>query len=131
MAMSPLAPGNRLPGIPPIKLTAGLDWQVTDAFSVGGTALLQSGQYLFGDEANLTPKLPGYFTMSLHTAYQLTPHLQLFANIQNVLDRRYYVYGTFSPTSSVFLSQAPSATNPRSYNIAAPIGGFGGIRATF
>ena len=124
-------PGNRLPGIPPIKLTAGLDWQVTDAFSVGGTGLLQSGQYLFGDEANLTPKLPGYFTMSLHSAYQLTKHIQVFASIQNVLDRRYYVYGTFSPTNSIFLSQAPNATNPRSYNIAAPVGGFGGIRATF
>ena len=62
-------------------------------------AMLQSGQYLFGDEANLTPKLPGFFTMNLHTAWQITPHVQLFASVQNALDRRYYVYGTFSPTT--------------------------------
>ncbi len=104
---------------------------MTDAWSIGGTGVLQSGQYLFGDEANLEPKLPGFFTMNLHTAYQITPHLQLFANVHNVLDRRYYIYGTFSPTSSVFLAQAPNATNPRSYNLAAPIGGFGGVRLTF
>ncbi len=123
--------GDRLPGIPANKATAGLDVAVTPAWSMGGTGVLQSGQYLFGDEANLTPKLPGYFTMNLHTAYQLTPHIQIFASVQNALDRRYYVYGTFSPTASVFLSQAPGATNPRSYNLAAPIGGFGGVRLTF
>ena len=124
-------PGDRLPGIPANKATAGLDFNVTDAWTVGGTGVLQSGQYLFGDEANLEPKLPGFFTMNLHTAYQVTPHLQLFASVQNALDRRYYIYGTFSPTNSVFLAQAPNATNPRSYNLAAPIGGFGGVRLTF
>jgi hypothetical protein len=31
----------------------------------------------------------------------------------------------------VYLSQAPGATNPRSYSIAAPIGGFGGVRISF
>jgi hypothetical protein len=31
----------------------------------------------------------------------------------------------------VFLAQAPNATNPRSYSIAAPIGGFGGVRVMF
>jgi hypothetical protein len=51
--------------------------------------------------------------------------------IENVTDQRYYVYGTFSPTSSVFIAQAPNAANPRSYNIGAPIGGFGGVRVTF
>ncbi len=123
--------GDRLPGIPATKATAGLDVNVTEAWSVGGTGILQSGQYLFGDEANLTPKLPGFFTMNLHTTYQVTPHVQLFASVQNALDRRYYVYGTFSPTTSEFLYQAPNATNPRSYNLAAPIGGFGGVRVTF
>jgi outer membrane receptor protein involved in Fe transport len=124
-------PGDRLPGIPVNKLTAGLDLNATAAWTVGGTAVLQSGQYLFGDEANLTPKLPGFFTVNLHTAYQITPNVQVFASVQNALDRRYYIYGTFSPTSSIFLAQAPNATNPRSYNLAAPIAGFGGVRLTF
>ena len=123
--------GDRLPGIPAQKLNLGLDWQATQAWSLGGSAILQSGQYLFGDEANLTAKLPGFVTMNFHTAYQLTPRIQLFGSIQNLTDRRYYVYGTFSPTNSIFLSQAPNAANPRSYNLAAPVGGFGGVRVTF
>jgi outer membrane receptor protein involved in Fe transport len=100
-------------------------------WSFGVSGELQSGQYLFGDEANLNPKLPGFFILNLHSAYQITPRLQLFGSVENVTDRRYYTYGTFSPTSSVYLSQAPNATNPRSYSLAAPLGIFGGVRVTF
>jgi hypothetical protein len=32
---------------------------------------------------------------------------------------------------TVFIAQAPGATNPRSLSPAAPIGGFGGVRVTF
>ena len=69
--------------------------------------------------------------MNLSTSYQLTPTVQFFASVENVTDAKYYTYGTFSPTSSVFLAQAPNATNPRAYSPAAPIGGFGGVRITF
>jgi outer membrane receptor protein involved in Fe transport len=124
-------PGNALPGIPRNTLKLGLDAEITEAWHAGADAQLQSGQVLIGDEANLTPHLPGYFTLNLHTSYDLTPHIQLFANLQNALDRRYYTFGTFSPTSSVFLAQAPTATNPRSYSPAAPIGAFGGVRVRF
>ena len=123
--------GARLPGVPANRVTLGVNYKVTDAWTVGATAVGVSGTYLFGDEANLTPKLPGYFVVNVTTSYQVTEHLQLFGSIENVTDQQYYVYGTFSPTSSVFLSQAPNATNPRSYNLAAPIGGFGGMRLTF
>jgi iron complex outermembrane receptor protein len=91
----------------------------------------QSGQFLFGDDANLTPKLPGFVSANFYTNYQLTPNLQLFGQIENISDARYYTYGTFSPTSSVYLAQSPNATNPRSYSPAAPIGGYAGVRVTF
>ncbi|MFT9089564.1 MAG: TonB-dependent receptor [Gluconacetobacter sp.] len=123
--------GNRLPGIPLDKLTGGVDVRVTPIWTVGGDFLLQGGQYLFGDEANLTPRLPGFFVLNLHTSVQVTRSLQLFGSISNVTDRNYYTFGTFSPTGSVYLAQAPGATNPRSYSPAAPIGGFGGVRVTF
>jgi iron complex outermembrane recepter protein len=48
-----------------------------------------------------------------------------------VFDTKYYTFGTFSPTSSVFLAQAPGATNTRSYSPAAPLAGYGGVRMTF
>lgn len=124
-------PGDRLPGIPANQLKLGATYRVTDKWTLGAAAIVASGAYLFGDEANLTSPLPGYFTLDLSTTYQLTDHVQLFAWAQNVTDTRYYTFGTFSPTSSVFLAQAPGASNPRSYSPAAPIGGFGGIRIQF
>ena len=90
-----------------------------------------SGQYLFGDEANLTKRLPGYFVLNLNTSYQITPNVQLFGLVQNVLDTKHYIYGTFSPTSSITFIPAPGSTNPQSFDIAPPVGGFGGIRVTF
>ena len=126
-----MRPGSRLPGIPADLLKLGATLQATPRWSLGATAILAGGQVLFGDEANLTPRLPGYATLNLDTSYQVTKRIQLFALARNVTAQRYYTFGTFSPTASVFLSQAPGATNPRSYSIAAPIAGFGGVRVSF
>jgi hypothetical protein len=51
-----------------------------------------------------------------------------------VTDTKYYNYGTFSPTGAdggVYVAQAPDYSNPRSYSIAAPIGGFAGVKLKF
>ena len=109
----------------------GVTWHVTDQWTIGAVVIAQSGQFLFGDEANLTPQLPGFATLNLSTSYQIAPHVQLFGSVENVTDAKYYTFGTFSPTSAVFLAQAPNATNPRAYTPAAPVGAFGGLRVTF
>jgi iron complex outermembrane recepter protein len=124
-------PGDQLPGIPANVIKFGAQYKVTDKWTIGGTAVAATGQYLFGDEANLTKKLPGYFLLNLNTSYQITPHIQLWGLVQNAFNATYYVYGTFSPTTSVPIIQVPGASNPRSYNIGAPIAGFGGLRVTF
>ena len=123
--------GNRLPGVPLNQGKVGMTFRVTDKWTIAGVLIAQSGQFLVGDEANLTPQLPAFFTLNMSTSYQVTPHVQLFAAVENVTNEKYYTFGTFSPTTSVFLAQAPNATNPRAYSPAAPVGGFGGVRITF
>jgi iron complex outermembrane recepter protein len=124
-------PGDQLPGVPTNLAKFGFQYKATDKWTVGASMVGATGQYLFGDEANLTKQLPGYFLLNLNASYQVTKNVQLFALVQNVTNQRYYIYGTFSPTTSVFFPQAPNASNPRSYNIGAPIGAFGGVRVKF
>ncbi len=124
-------PGDRLPGIPANLLKIGVQYKVTDKWTVGAIGVAASGQYLFGDEANLTKQLPGYFVLNLNTKYQITNNVQVFALMQNAFNEKYYTLGTFSPTTSVPIVQVPGASNPRSYNIAAPISAFGGVKITF
>ena len=126
-----ITPGDRLPGIPQDQVKLGVTVRPTDKLSIGATAVGQSGSVLFGDEANLTPQLPGFFVLNLNASYQVTADIEVFARVDNLTDARYYTFGTFSPTTSIFLAQAPNATNPRSYSLAAPVGEFGGIRVTF
>jgi iron complex outermembrane receptor protein len=126
-----ISPGDQLPGVPAQQGKLGVTFHVTDQWTVGAVLIGQSSQFLVGDEANLTHPLPAWVTLNLSSSYQLTPHVQLFGSIENVTDAKYYTFGTFSPTTTVFLAQAPNATNPRAYSPAAPIGAFGGVRITF
>ncbi|HEX3884398.1 MAG TPA: TonB-dependent receptor [Stellaceae bacterium] len=126
-----IRPGDRLPGIPQNVLKLGADYKITDAWTIGGAALAENGQYLFGDEANLTPKSPPYFVLNLHSSYQVSKNFQVFAKIDNAFNAQYYTYGTFAPTSAVPIAQAPGATNPRAFSPAAPIGALVGVRITF
>lgn len=126
-----VGPGNQLPGVPRHRLKLGVSFHVTDAWTVGSTVTVSSGQYLFGDEANLTSAIPGYAVLNLNTQYRITPHIEVFALVQNALNAKYATYGTFSDTASIPIAQAPGASNTRSLSPAPPIAGYGGLRVTF
>ncbi|MGH7055544.1 MAG: TonB-dependent receptor [Stellaceae bacterium] len=126
-----IKPGDRLPGIPANVFKLDVDYKATPAWTVGGGAIAATGQFLFGDEANLAPPTPTYFVVNLHTSYQITKHLQMFGLLENAFDVTYYTSGAFSPVTAVPNTLVPNATNPRGYSPAAPIAVTVGLRATF
>jgi iron complex outermembrane recepter protein len=126
-----VVPGDRLPGIPRHNLKVGLDYMLTTDWTLGFAAIVSSGRFLFGDEANLTPTTGAYAVLSVNARYQVTKNLQLFAVVQNVLNTQYATYGTFSATSSIPIAQVPGASNTRSLTPGAPVAGFAGVTATF
>lgn len=124
-------PGSHLPGIPAHQVKLGASYKLTDKWTVGATAIGVGSQYLFGDDANLTPPLPGYVRLDLETRYDVAANVQLFAWVRNATNASYATFGTFSPTTSVPLAQAPGATDTRSYSPASPLAVYGGLRILF
>jgi outer membrane receptor protein involved in Fe transport len=126
--------GDHVPGIPENLVKFGADYDLTRKWTIGFSATAQTSAFLYGDEANLTKPLPGYFTADITTGYQVTRRVQVFGSVDNVTDSKYYEYGTFSPAGlagGVYVAQAPNYSNPRSYSIAAPVSVTGGVRVKF
>jgi len=124
-------PGDSLPGIPQHAVKFGAQYKTTPQWTVGLSANAASGQYLFGDEGNQSPKTSGYIVFNFDTSYQVTPRIQLFGSIENMFGSRYETYGTFGPTSDIPIVQAPGATNTRALTPGAPVAGYGGVRVAF
>ena len=125
-------PGDRIPGIPQHRGTAVVEYKVTPRWSVGGNAILQSDQYRFGDEANLTKPVGGYVIVNLDTSYKVTDHITLFALVNNVTNRTYDTYGSFGPVGDVPWPNVPGGvSDPRTASPGSPIAGFGGVRVAF
>jgi iron complex outermembrane recepter protein len=94
-------PGNRLPLIPLSRVKLGADYSVWHDWSVGGSLVLATGSFYRGDESNRNPQLPGYHVVSARTSYRLTKQVELFANVQNLLDERYATFGLFGDPTGV------------------------------
>ena len=128
-----ILPGNQIPAIPRHRIKAGIDYAVTDAFTVGGDALFVSNQYFVGDESNQMPKLPSYAVFNLHASYQIDKTFQIYGRVDNVLDNRYATYGTFFDTNTIPNSANGGAqfTDARSLSPARPRAFYVGLKATF
>ena len=133
-----VAVGDHLPGIPQNRFKVGADYAVLTNWSVGGTFNYVDSSFYHGDASNQNAPLPGYSVVGLRSSWQVTPHIALFASIQNLFDRRYATYGLFSDPTGVGAPGIPAgaATNDpsvdnRFQSPAAPRSAFGGVRLTF
>jgi outer membrane receptor protein involved in Fe transport len=126
-------PGDHIPTIPPQRLKAGFDYDLTDAWKLGADVVLASSQYYFGDESNQNPKLPGYGVINLRTSYEVTNGVTLYGLINNLFDHKYATYGAFYDTQiqNVSGNLSTSLTNADMITPAQPFSVYGGVRVRF
>jgi iron complex outermembrane receptor protein len=123
-----VTPGDHLTGVPDFHFKAGAEYQIIDPWKLGADINVVGSQWLVGDESNQNPKVPAYWTVNLHSSYQLTKNVEMFGLIRNLFNQHYYVYGTFFETDSVpYLN----LSDPRTFLPGMPFAAYAGARATF
>jgi len=97
-----------------------------------------SSFYYVGDEANQLAPIAGYQVVGLHASYQHDPHFEFFAQITNLLGRRYSTWGILSDPTGVDAPGIPPegvtngpGVNNRFQSPAAPFEAFAGVRFSF
>jgi len=122
-----VVPGNQIPLIPRQRAKVGLDWDINSKARVGADLLFTGPQRYAGDASNQQPLLPSYWTVNLNGGYKIMDNVEVFANAFNLLNRRYYTYGTYFDTSQLF----QAFTNPQSNVPAQPLSVYAGLRISF
>ncbi len=125
-----VAPGDRLPGIPRHSLKAGVRQDLTDAWDLALEAIVSSSRFFLGDEGNDQIPLEGYGIVNLRSSYRFDSGVELFARIENLLDRKYATSGVLAELE-VFLREVPDASDPRFIGPGMPRAAFGGVRVRF
>ncbi len=102
-------PGDRIPLIPKQSGKAYIDFQVTKKLVFDLNEVLVSSSYARGNENNaykadgvyyLGPGVsPGYAITNFRAHYDLTPHLQLILQMDNLFNHKYYTAAWLSNTA--------------------------------
>jgi iron complex outermembrane receptor protein len=116
--LAPIKPGDRIGGIAPQTLKAGLDVQATRALSLGTEVLAVAAQPLSGDEHGQDSSLPGYATLNLHGSYAIG-RASLFLKVDNLLDNRAASFGTYFGADG--LDNVPGAPEITSARTLVPL----------
>ena len=130
-------PGDHIPGIPAVRFKAGAEYAATDQWKIGADLNVVGSQYLVHDDTNQSPKVPAYAVLNLHTSYQVTPNIELFGLINNVLNQHYYLGGAFFETGGFASTTAgvsnllASLTDPRTFVPGMPLAAYAGVKVKF
>ncbi|MCI4677342.1 TonB-dependent receptor [Rhodoblastus acidophilus] len=122
-----VVPGDQIPLIPRQRAKISLDWDINSRTRVGADVLITGPMRYAGDASNQQPQIPGYATVSLNGAYKITRDVEVFARAENLLNQRYYTYGTYFDTSSLF----QAFTNPEMLVPSQPLSFYAGLRVKF
>ena len=118
-------PGNRIPLIPKQTGKAYLDYQATEKLAFDLNEVVVSSSYARGNENNaykadgiyyLGPGVsPGYAITNFRAHYDLTRHLQLAVQIDNLFDHEYYTAAQLANTSLTALGAFQAEPFPFTY----------------
>jgi iron complex outermembrane receptor protein len=131
-------PGDHLPGIPQHRVKLGADYNILPSWKLGATVNIVSSFFYVGDESNQVAPIPGYTVVDLHSTYKPISHLELFATVNNLFNRRYGTWGILSDPTGVGAPGIPAdgvtngpGVDNRFLSPAAPLEAFGGVRLLF
>jgi iron complex outermembrane recepter protein len=131
-------PGDYLPGIPKNRVKVGADLRILSRWTVGASAEWVGSVYYVGDESNQLPPIPSYTVVDLETTYTPVQHVEIFASIDNLLNRKYGTWGILSDPTGTGAPGVPvngytngPGVDNRFLSPAAPLQIFGGIRIQF
>jgi iron complex outermembrane receptor protein len=103
---------------------------VTPEWKVGANRAAVGSTFFVGDDANQNVKLPGYWVVNLHTTYQVSKTLHLFAVVNNLFDRKYALSGTYFEPQGVVNAGLPfTLADQRTLVPGQPLAVYGGLRA--
>lgn len=126
--------GDRIPGIP--RNIIKLRGQYTaHKLIVGVDVTGQTKIYARGDENNQDGNgpVPGFVLVNLDASYELSSRWRAFLRIDNVLDRRYYNFGTLGENEltgpgNTFDTTGATWQSAQFRTVGAPIGAWVGVR---
>lgn len=123
--------GDKIPGIPAHQFKFSTDYDILPEWTLGFDMNYNSSQYLRGDEANLTDKLPAFVVFNLRSEYRFNEHVALFGRVNNLFDREYANFGTWGNTGDVLDGLGlPGDQQSRFVGVGAPRAAWIGIRLT-
>ena len=128
--------GDRLPSVARHSVKLRLDLEATPAWSLGANLVAASSVYARGDENNRDVHGPvaGHAVMNLDTRWRVDAHLQFFARIDNVFDRRAASLGVLGQNVFAGPGQTYDPTHPQAEifrGSIAPRGAWAGVQYQF
>ena len=118
--------GDHIPGIPEQNLKVGADWAILPKWSVGGTLIYASDQFLRGDDSNELDTVDDYAIVNLRTRFNPWEHVEVWARIDNLFDSDYETGGTRN-----FNAFADPIAEERFLAPGGPRAGWVGVKLSF
>ena len=123
-------PGDRLPGLPLHSAKLGISYAWLRDWTIAIESILSSSRFFLGDQGNDQEPIAGYGILNLRSNYPINDRLEIFATVNNLLNRRYETFGVLAELE-LDLKEAPGIEDPRFVGPGAPRGIWGGLRFRF